>query len=360
MSRSCTRSAGFSLLELLLAAALGVVMTTAIAQMFISNSRGQAMLAGQARLQESARHALDFIARSARNAGYLGCGAAGRLTNALNGNWRQVVEIDLSTPIEAFDATAGTWQPSLAALPVRDGGASAFKSRNRIDASRLQPTSDVVVFRRADLGAVLASAVDDAADPIVVAGNADAFRADSFALLSTCGQAALFRVSSLARSGSRTTLVRASGSGPFGNRSGPALLAGGNPYGGSAAPRGAAAALAITETYFVARSTANNNRGQAVQALWRKTSTAAPAELVQGIEDLQLLFGIDTTPTDDSRAPNRYVRADSIGANPVRTVHIAVTASSVDAVTVAEAAGTAGAVERVLVRTFSRTVALRN
>ena len=354
MPRVCARSAGFSLLELLLAATLGVVMTTAIAQLFISNSRSQATLTGQARLQESARHALDFIARSARNAGYLGCGTAGHLTNALNGNWRQVVEIDLSTPIEAFDATAGAWQPSLATLPVRGGGAPVFKSRNRINASRLQPNSDVVVFRRADLGEALVSAVDGDADPIVVAGNADAFRADSFALLSTCGQAALFRVSSLARSGGRTTLVRTPGSGSFGNRSGPALLAAGIPYGGSAAPQAAAAALAITETYFVARSTANNNRGRAVLSLWRKTSTAAPAELVQGIEELQLLFGIDTTPTDDVRAPNRYVRADSIGANPVRTVHVSVTASSVDAVTAAEAA------ERVLTRTFSRTVALRN
>ena len=350
MSRPCPRNAGFSLLELLLAAALGIVMTTAVAQLFISNSRGQATLTGQARLQESARHALDFIARSARNAGYLGCGTGGHLANALNGHWRQVVEIDLSTPIEAFDATAGAWQPSLAALPVRGGGAAAFKSRNRIHASRLQPTSDVVVFRRADLGNALVGAVAGA-EPIVVAGSADAFRADSFALLSTCGQAALFRVSSLAKSGARTTLARSPGDGPFDNRSNPALAAAGIPYGSAAAPQGAAVALAITEIYFVARGTADNNRGRAVQSLWRKTSTAAPAELVQGIEDLQLLFGIDTTPGDDVSAPNRYVRADSIGAHPVRAVHVAVTASSVDAVT---------ADERVFARTFSRTVALRN
>ena len=115
------RRQGFSLMELMLAAALGVVTTTAIAQLFISNSRSQATLAAQARLQESARHALDFIARSARNAGYRGCGTAGHLGNALNGTWEQVVEIDLSTPVEAFDATGAAWQPSLAKLPMRGG-----------------------------------------------------------------------------------------------------------------------------------------------------------------------------------------------------------------------------------------------
>ena len=345
-SRLGARRQGFSLMELMLAAALGVVTTTAIAQLFISNSRSQATLAAQARLQESARHALDFIARSARNAGYRGCGTAGHLGNALNGTWEQVVEIDLSTPVEAFDATGAAWQPSLAKLPMR-GGAAAYKSRNRINASRLQPGSDVVVFRRADIGVPLARPVHDDTDPIVVAGAARALRRDSFALLSTCGQAALFRVSSVAKHGGLTTLVRALGSGPFGNRSGATLRPANIPYGDSTEPLGAAAAPAITEIYFVARS-ANNRPG--LPSLWRKTSTAAPAELVQGIVDLQLLFGIDTTPADDVRAPNRYVRAPAIGTGPVRAVHLSVTASSMDA------AAPGGA----LTRTFSRTVALRN
>lgn len=347
----CSANAGFSLLELLLAATLGVLMTAAIAQLFIGSSRTQAMLVGQARLQESARLALDFIARSARNAGYRGCGAAGNLANGLNGAWRQIVELDLTTTIEAFDATGGGWQPSLAALPVRSGGAPAFRSSRRINAARLHPDGDVVVFRRADLGVALLAAVRRDTDPIVLAGDADAFRADSFALLSTCGQAALLRVSSVARSAGGTTLARQPASGPFGNRSGPALLAGGVPYGGGTAPEGAAVGLVVTEMYFVARSAADNNRGRAARSLWRKTSTSAPAELVQGIDDLQLLFGIDTTPNDDSPAPNRYVRADAIGANRVRAVHVSVTASSVDAVT---------AVDQPLAETFSRTVALRN
>ena len=348
---SGARATGFSLFELLLAAALGLAMTTAIVQLFVGNSRSQAVLAGQARLQEAGRHALDFIARSARNAGYLGCGTAGQLANGLNGDWRQVVEVDVSTPVEGFDAAGGAWRPSLGALPMRGiGGAPAFRSSGRINASRLQPNSDLVVFRRADIGEPLANAVARETDPIAVAGDVDGFSANAFALLSACGQAALFRVSSVAKHSGGTTLARAPGAGPFGNRSGAALLHGGTSYGGHAEPQAAAVALVVTETYYVAESAANNNRGRTAWSLWRKTSTAAPAELVQGIEELQLLFGIDGTPDDGDRSPNRYVRADAIGARPVRTVHVSVAASSVDAV----------AADGVTVQTFSRTVALRN
>ena len=354
MSRSGRRrlaghAQGFSLLELMLAATLGVAMTTATAQLFISSSRGQAALTAQARLQESARHALDFLAHSARNAGYLGCGTAGQLANGLNGTWGQVVEIELSTPIEAFEVTAGAGLPSRAELPVR-GGAPAYKARNRINLSRLQPGSDIVVFRRADIGTPLARPLRDDADPIVLVDAARTLRKDSFALLSTCGQAELFHVSSVAKRGGLTTLVRAPGGGLFDNRSGTALRPGNIPYGSDTAPRGAAAALAITEMYFVARHPASPV-GETLPSLWRKTSTAAPAELVPGIVDLQLLFGIDTTPTDDARAPNRYVPGAAVGARPVRTVQVAVTVSSATVPALPNGVHT---------RTFSRTVAVRN
>ena len=100
-------SQGFSLLELLLAAALGIVMIAAVVQLFAGSSRGNVVLGGQARLQESARHAFALLSRSARAAGYLGCGGRDRLVNGLRGGWRQVVEFDVSVLVEGFDATVG-------------------------------------------------------------------------------------------------------------------------------------------------------------------------------------------------------------------------------------------------------------
>ena len=59
--------AGFSLIELLLALALGLVAVTGVVQLFVSNSRTYDVSTGQARLQENARFALDFVARAARS-----------------------------------------------------------------------------------------------------------------------------------------------------------------------------------------------------------------------------------------------------------------------------------------------------
>ena len=351
--RTC-RTCGFTLLELMLAAALGVTLTAAAVQLFISVSGSHAALAGQARMQESARHALAFLARSARSAGYWGCGAIDSPSNGLNGDWPQLAEFDVSTPIAAFDGGPHGWRPSLTALPVKRGGSAAFKPRNRIDPERLRQGSDIVVFRRIEPGARLASPLARNTDALVVIDDGNSLRKDSFALLSACGQGALFRVTSRAgarAAGSAVTLARASGNGTFGNRAGASLLLGGMPYGGAKAPEGASVGLVSSEIYFVGRSRGSSNRGQPAWSLWRKTSAAAPAELIQGIDDMQLLFGIDSTPADASRAPDRYVTAQQIGAGAVRSLHVSVQASSVDVVD--SAAG-------VLRQTFSRTVAMRN
>ena len=105
----------------------------------------------------------------------------------------------------------------------------------------------------------------------------------------------------------------------------------------------------LTEIYFVARSRWANNRGEPGWSLWRKTRRAD--EVVAGVEDLQLMFGIDTTPDDGLDTPQRYVHAGGIGLGVVRAVQVTVKVSSVDAV----AEG-----DRKLMRTFSQTVAVRN
>ena len=68
---------GFSLVELVIALALGSVVTAGVVQLFVANSETHNLLVGQSRMQESARFALDFIGRQVRQAGYRGCFAAG-------------------------------------------------------------------------------------------------------------------------------------------------------------------------------------------------------------------------------------------------------------------------------------------
>lgn len=347
---------GFSLLEMLLALALGSVVTVSVAELFAASHRTHALLTGQARLQESARHALDFMARSARAAGYMGC-ARRPVWNTLNGPADSLFELDIATPATAFDGTAAdntvsSWNPGLDPLPRRVGRGSvhAFRRSGGIDVETLRPLSDILVFRFVDRPQPLAAPASAVGDPVVDEDEDVELRPDDFAVLGDCGQATLFRVDRIDVGDGRAVLRRRAGTGPFENAPGAMLVSEAEvSYGNDAGPAGASVGLLLTHIYYVAPGAGTNNRGTPTMSLWRKSGTRGPAELVQGIEDLQVLLGMDT---DGDGAVNRYASAAS-AVGRVRSVRMAVTATGVDALDALEGSG-------VLRRTFVRTVALRN
>lgn len=341
---------GLSLLELLVATTLGALLTVALTQLFASGARANAAHTGQARLQESARHALGFLGDAIRGAGFFGCGGAVP-GNSLRGDWRQIVELDLTRPVEGFDGVAGAarWQPDLSALPLRGGGGAPLFRRRAIDAARLRPGSDLLLLRRlATPLHPLRQGVAAEGDPVVALDPHSALRRDRFAVLTRCGAASLFRITSASRRRGAARLARAVGAGPFGNRAG-GLLAG-TVFGAARGPAGAAVGLVLSEIYFVARGAGRDNRGGTVWSLWRKTSAARPAELVRGVEELQVLFGVLESPAA-AAGPARLMRPSRVPPNAVvRSVHVSVTASSVAAV------GDGAPVRH----TFAATFAVRN
>ena len=294
--------AGFSLLELLLVAALGAVLTTAVVQLFASNTRAYAVVGGQARLQESARLAMHFLTGSARAAGYVGCTAAGTLADGLGGSWRNSDQ-NLTVPVDGHNDVA----------PGDD------MSQWRVGNRDPMPGSDILRFRRLDgTGHVLAARFGVGSE-LTLAGTFDA-DADQLAVLSDCGRVGVLRLADMTANGRATLAADVDRN---------ALLADG-PFGTATGPGGAIVAPVLTETFFVARSRFVNNRGERGWSLWRVTGRAD--EVVAGVTDLQVLYAVDRTPGDGDPTPQRYVSADNVGNGAVRAVHIAVTASSVDVV----------------------------
>ena len=356
LTRLPEHAIGASLIELMLALGLGVLVAAGAARLFADSQRAYTLLHGQTRMQESARQALDFIARSVRSAGYLGCRSSpGAVQNTLNGSWNDMFEIDVSVPVEAFDGTDArglpdSWTPSLASLPRRDAGGSpnAFGRGRGIDIGAVLPLTDVLVLRRvAAPGArIVAEAAPDGF-PVVEDGGELGIEADDFAVISDCRQAALFRVSRIERGDGVATLVRAAGDGLFDNASDASLSATDAPYGGALDAEGAAVFGVVTEIYFVARGTGRNNIGSAPVSLWRKTTTDAPVEVIQGVEDLQVRLGLDG---NGDGAVDRYALPGEAAGPDVRSIDVRLTANSVDAVDGTEA----------MRRTFSRVIALRN
>lgn len=358
------RAQGFSLIELMLALALGVIVTAGIVALFVGNNQTYTLLNGQSRMQENARFAVDFISRSARAAGYFGCDPeAGKIYKTLNGAWNQIFEFDITTPIEAFHGTgAGNtvndWTPALTTLP-RTASAVGYIAANGVAMAAMRPQSDVLVLRHVQVpGARISAIVQANANPTVeVPAGGLGFTDGNFVAINNCEQATVFRVATVtAPGGPAATLVLnaapAIGPGLYQNAPLGSLSPTGIPYGEANNAQGASVGRVLTDVYYVAQGAGTNNRNQTPWSLWRKTSEDAPVELIEGIENLRVRFGIDTTPNDNINSTNRYVTYDQVGANTIRSLRVSVVANSVDVV--ADGAATP------LSRTFSQTITFRN
>ncbi|MCB1686760.1 MAG: PilW family protein [Pseudomonadales bacterium] len=368
-SISRRHSGGFSMVELILALGLGLVVTAGIVQLFVGNNQTYSLLTGQSRLQESARYAMEFITQSARSAGYFGCDPENdKIYNTLNGPWTSLYEMDLTNPIQAYNYTGngtatgpGDWTPTLAPLPRVAGPATNMVNAGTgIDLTTVIPGTDFLVFRRVEIpGAPIAGIVQPNTNPIVVIDEGDFdFAVNDFAVISNCEQAALFRITGVAAgpaapSGEPTfSLTRGAGAGIYENAAGRTLSDEGIPYGTGVNGQATTVGRVITDIYYIARGAGVNNRGQNPRALWRRSGTTAPVELVEGVENLQVLVGIDNTPTDNNNSANRYIDFNALGATDiVRSLRIEVTTSTVDVVTDGNAP---------VSRTFVQTISMRN
>ena len=362
MNRQRTQQ-GFSLIEMLLALTLGLIVVTGVVQLFIGNSRSAGVITGQARLQENARFTFEFISRAARQAGYLGCVRDDQTRVwGLVGTPNQLPEYNVDQVVGGFDANGnGTWTPSAVSLP--GGTPGNTNSGGTITPALVNPNSDIIVFRSLRQPTQrLAATLQPAENAIVTApGGNPGFGMDDIVMVADCEQSVVFRVTGMNVAGNEATLFNAANTGGtsafFQNAAmvtppaGPQVNFTKSFLGRSYGPD--AVVGAIESTYFyIADSARDNSAGNTTLALWQKVGAAAPVELIQGVEDLQILYGIDTTLNDDVSNPNRYVRASAIpDPRQVVAIQVRVTVNSIDEVTEDN---------DLLRRTFSKTILIRN
>lgn len=361
--RNDHRQKGFSLVELLLALGLGLVVVTGIVQLFIGNSQTSALIGGQARLQENARFAFDFISRAARRAGYFGCSPEPQnIVNGLVGNFNLLPEYDVIHFVAGHEGNAdATWTPALTALPGGVPGNVNDSPAGDIDTSVIATGTDVLIFRNLqEPGQTLTQTLQPLADPVITApGGNPGFGVGDIVMVADCEQAAIFRVTGMNIVADEATLLHVAGGGFFENSVTvnspvgviPATL---SFLGRSYGPEAVVGAVEST-FFFIAPSTRQDNQGNFPLALWQKVGATGPFELIQGIEDLEVLYGVDTTLADGISNPNQYVQFGAVPGLPDTTqivaVRVTITANSVDAVTEDG---------NRLTRTFSKTILIRN
>ncbi|MFP6809273.1 MAG: PilW family protein [Pseudomonadales bacterium] len=375
---------GLSLIEVMIALALGSVITVGVVQLFVANSETHRLMMGQSRMQESARFSLDFIGRSIRQAGYRGCFSSNDdLPNTFVVDPlidKPPYEYDLQFGVQGFDGTLLGWNPGLDILPqttsagvdtnvysslVLVAADSTQGAGNGIDIAAIVPGTDVITLRNMDQQDIEARLNDllGATAPIVVNQPSGGLNllVDHLAVIHDCEKAMIFRVTSISTSGGLTTIGHDTGdTDDFKNDF--FTLAVKNSF-----FKDASVTAIESHTYYIAPGLGENSQGDTPLSLWRKSNLFAPIELVEGVEDLQILYGVST---DGNATPNLYIAA-SPGLNwkQVTTIRITVIVNSIDDVggtsTTTHGCGVHECVpgenfDGLIRKAFTQTIKLRN
>ena len=372
------RQQGLSLVELMISLTMGAMITAGVVRLFSANSEAYRVLQGQARMQESARFAMEFLRRDVENAGRLGCNSNLDPDDATF-YFNQVAlpppfEYDIHTAfVQGYEGQAGgAWLPApgVRELPGKSGGADTrvFLKRTGIKTDKILQGTDILVFRgieRTDMFNYLESSMTTASQKdIKVVRPADGvdglgFVEDELVLIHDCEKATLFQVTDITDT-DPIVLSHATGVRDWSNASDHLTTL--NTY-----QTDAAVSAVVTSIYYIAPGAGQNRSGSTPLSLWRKQGIASPVELVEGIEDLQILYGIG-----NAGFPARYVTANQIGDRQIYTVRVSLVANTIDDVggTVSTTHGckvqtcydgeAVNGIDGLQRRTFTQTVALRN
>lgn len=295
---SLRRQRGVSLVEMMVALVLGLVLSAGVIQIYVANKQAYRAADATSRLQENARFAMEVLTRDIRMAGYQGCGGEARtVVNTLDpdGNGYSAFLYDFSVPLGGsdWDTTDSAWYPSLDATvsgssPVE--GSDVISLRGIFDGE-----SATVTGQPSDISDCAGSSYNEAN---VKVSDPSGFSQGDIVIVSSCSNAAVFQITGTTGTGSDVLLHSTTAATPTPGNATKQL---GACYVGTGE-----VAKITTRSFFI------GDNASGVPSLYRKDGSAAAEELVEGVQNMQILYGEDTDLAFDGSA-NRYRPADDVG-----------------------------------------------
>jgi type IV pilus assembly protein PilW len=291
--------AGFSLIETLVAVAIGLILIGGVYQVFLTSDTGYRYNEQNSRLQENSRFLVDYIAREARMAGYYGCSGIEFYSSLLNTSSSDYAEFtyDFGEAVYGLEASGTTW--------VDDSG--TVDPTLAVDAAGLGITnpisgSDILVLRGVDPHTEInvTSQQSSMSAPLSVPSGLDSSGvldgAGGEILMATdCEEATVFQSNGYDDStGALTHSLGSSVSGVPGNTTDSF----GHIYGSDSLvffPR--------TVIFY----TRLNSDGE--PSLYIKSGNSSVQELIAGVENMQVLYGQDT---DNDKNVDSFVTANNV------------------------------------------------
>ena len=317
------RQAGFSIIELMIASVIGLVLLGGVVAVFSSNNSSSKMNSGMARVLESGGVGLDIMSFGLRIAGYQGCrdevkdpvmvlASAGPTINTAVLNYP-----DTAIWGSEVDGT-GNWSPT--------------QHADLAGISNVKPETDVLYILYGSGRSIgLESNMPNAISNIELPRNPDQLQTDDLMLISDCRVTNIFRATDVSTASGTgiTTIQHAATSNNQAN------LTQAFPNDDATGSLQVEVMRFEAKAYFVADSGRDLPNGDPLFSLFElDTSTdpiGDPVELVPGVEDLQVLYGINTQ-IDESLTPIiRYVTAENV-INPAQivSVQLGIIVASVD------------------------------
>lgn len=250
-----TRQSGLSMIELMISMTLGLIITAAVMQVFISSNQTYRMQHALARLQENGWAAIHFISRDLRMAGFWGClPNRDQLSSSL---------LTLNNPEYKYEST------------------SIFSGSSN---SGLNRSDSITVLRVKDQNHLLLSAMSSPSDNLQLNSTEQIKNGDKL-LITDCFQGDLFQVTDIV--GNNIKHERS------GNRS-------------ESFDHLYQAGSQLYEVYPISYQLRRSN---GVPTLYRKAGSGRFEALIENIEQIQILYGENTDSKDGTE---RYVELTEV------------------------------------------------
>jgi type IV pilus assembly protein PilW len=315
---------GLSLIELMVALGLGLLLTAAVSQIFLSSRKTETLQDAMSQVQDSGRFALDLIVSDLQRVGYMACNTPWYSSeidlkiNSINAKEQeetvQVIATGSSIKGANFSrqALAGfEYSGSGVLLPAPNNTElQSYLASDTTLTTKGVVSSDVLSFYYGveDSAMRLAEEHDPGNSPIKITNNNACMNQGDIFLITNCQKTTIARITNTLTpecSGATTTLEYSS--------------SGNNP-------------ATIDETYLVNETSVTNltqinyfvgntgrtdSNGNAITALYRRINNNAAQEVIEGIESLQIEYG--------ERLPNgntRFVKATESGLDMGRVFSV--------------------------------------
>ena len=288
-------SRGFSLVEMMVAIVIGLILLAGVSSVMVSTKRTYNTQDSLGRLQENARIAMVILERAFRNAGYIGCNIDPNNVTTVIDQTADPVSFNLSNLLEGSES-GSNWYPSGSTLAstVKDASGNPVTPR---------AGTDLVYIRGAESDGTLQlqGKMNNQSASLKV-NQPSGITDGQILILSDCSSTDIFQATGVNASGGFDNILHNTGSTVPGN----VMLQGGAKL--SKAYGEDAKLMSFQSTIFYIGT---GKSGE--PALFRRRiatdGSFTTEELVEGIENLQVLYGEDT---NSDRVADVYRKADAV------------------------------------------------